>query len=523
MAIQFKDYRSVYRPTGGPEIAQYLREKYETGKAELDLLEKTFAAIPTRPGDVHLKDLAKEKIDGKLSSIINTGRYEMSSMAITEAKNIMATDPGLMAAQETYTNRMKDVEFMENSTKNGKEYIDWGEEDWLTGVSYIETPEGEIKQKIYQPQATQMYNYNKEQMKMLKTIKADWSGISSNKAMQIAETLLQNYLVPDNRIGSQQYQYLALKTSIKDLKDKDKEGEDGYGSAEDEKHEAIVNHIRKEFQNITAQYIHVKKSEETQNKTKTIDQKYSTALYDPTLHAKTMKVVQGVNQTDAISHYAQLNSKKFDFGGSQSKEDKMFALKLLENYERSALTNSEEFANGTINQDDVDKYMYMKYGWVQNSQFAEVASVIDYLTQDLGTFTRITGGKFGKLQDKNIGEEAIDAATWGLTGHVAKKGFEFVVGKKFKMLKRFGVVLFGTKLAHDVATNQLFNNYNNVRDGWTGDNFENQAEMLNYILSDVAWLNTKTNTDYEYDSAWPQVLDNAEALLDYRINGKGDL
>ena len=467
MAIQFKDYRSVYRPTGGPEIAQYLREKYETNKAELDLLEKTFAAIPTRPGDVHLKDLAKEKIDGKLSSIINTGRFEMANMAITESKNIIATDPGLLAAQTSYANRMKDVEFMQKSTQEGKEYIDWGEEDWLTGVSYIETNEGEITKRVYQPQATRMYNYNEEQMKMLETIKADWSGISNDKAMQIAETLLQNYLSPDNRIGSQQYQYLGLKTSIKDLKDKSKEGEEGYGSSEDEKHEAIVQHIRKQFQNITAQYIHAKKSESTINQTKTIDQKYSTSLFDPTKHIKTMKIVQGVNETDGVSHFSQLNNKKFDFGKTQTAEDKMFAIKLLENYERSALEKSEAFSTGEINQDDINKYMYMKYGWVQNSQFAEVSSVIDYLTQDLGTFNRITGGKFGKLQDKNVGEEAIDAATWGLSGQIAKKGFEMVVGKKFKALKKFGLLLAGGKFTHDVAVNQLFNNYNNVRDGWT--------------------------------------------------------
>jgi len=523
MAIQFKDYRSVYRPTGGPEIAQYLREKYETNKAELDLLEKTFAAIPTRPGDVHLKDLAKEKIDGKLNGIINTGRYEMAGMAITESKNIIATDPGLLAAQSSFTNRQKDVEFMEKSAQEGKEFIDWGEEDWLTGVSYIETEDGEIKQKIYQPQATRMYDYNAEQMKMLKTIKADWSGISADKSMQIAETLLMNYLSPDNRIGTQQYQYLGLKTSIKDLKDKDKEGEEGYGSAEDEKHEAIVNHIRKQFQNITAQYIHVKKSETTQNKTTTIDNDYSTALFDPTKHVKTMKIVQGVNNSNGISHYAQLNSKKFDFGKTQNPEDKMFAMKLLENYERSALLNSEDFANGKITNEEIDKYMYMKYGWVQNSQFAEVASIIDYLTQDLGTISRITGGKFGKLQDKNLGETAVDATIWGMTSHVSKKVIEHVVGKKFKMLSKLGLVVTGSKAMYDIAVNQLFNNYNNVRDGWTGDNFDSQAEMLNYILSDVAWLNTKTNTQYEYDSAWPTVLGNAEALLDFRVNGKGDL
>ena len=255
--IEFAPYQSQYVPTMRPEIAQMLRERYDKNRQETSLVQQMLSSIETRPMDSVFKDEVATKIDDELGSIIESGRYELGSVALMNAQNILQTDKNLLAAQQSYKNRMADLEFLQSKGQEAP-VIDWGKAEWESQASMVMDEEsGEYVPNVYQSQATTMYDYGKEKRSMLKTISADWSGISPDKAAVIAESLLNTYLSGTNAIGNQEVQYLS-QFQYKDVEDQEK------------REKTIINKLRQDFQNLTLQYVHQKSSETTIGSSKEI-------------------------------------------------------------------------------------------------------------------------------------------------------------------------------------------------------------------------------------------------------------
>ena len=514
MALQYKDANSVYTSTGSKEVALMLRERYDKNRDQADLLQLMMAQLQTRPGDVGLKDQAEEKINAELGNVIETGRYEMATAALGSAQNIFQSDKGLQLANASYKNRQEEVAWINENNKD-KTVLDWGGEDYKTGVSYyLDKETNTMVENVYQAQAEIMEDYGAEQRKMLQTISADWTGISQNKADQIAWMLTQTYLSSDNRVGTQQYKYLTQLTGLKDLEDDDK------------KHEAAVDHVYNQFRSLTHQYIHSKKTEATVNNANSLQTGLEGFFKGSAIDKGNLAFDLNSTVQSAGEYLQNVQNIKynFDFVEGQSVDLLAYAEanEILKMNDKKALEESGQFSD-----EEISRHLLLKYGSADNPEYAPLAGLVDYLTAETSGLSWVTGDKFGPL-NQGIGETLFDASASGLTAYTGTSVLQgiwnyFGPSKKIKLAKTVGGLIFMGKGGYDVATENLFNHFNNVRDPNWGIGL-NEEEKLVRILNDVDWVNEKLGTNYSLnDPTYKQAIINAKGLLAYRMNGGDDM
>jgi len=510
MALQnvYKDPVSVYNSTGNKEIALMLRQRYDQNRDRTDLLQQMMASVQTRPGDISIKDNVAAKIDTELGNVIETGRFEMATAAIGSSENIFKTDRGLILAQQSYNNRQGELQWMqENSTS--ETVLDWGKESYNSGVSYYQDEKtGEWVENVYQPQAEIMEDYGKEQRAMLKTISADWTGISAAKADDIAWMLTQVYLSDDNRVGKQQYRYLTALGPFKDMPD------------EDEKHTSAITHVYDQFRALTNQYIHTKKSQNTVNNVKTLNQNNVKGLegFWAGKHLDKGNVSRDLDSSNP-GYMDHLDDVYWDFNPNTPQDPRALqeSIEVLKSSDRAALR-----AQGK-NEEEINEYLLLKYGTGDHPEFSPLMGLVDYLT--VQTESDIFGDAFGNL-NPGIVEQGVDALStagtaWG-GAQVAQGLYNFTFGKKLKVANKVFKYVFLGKGAYDVVTENLLGEYNNVRDTDWGIGLNDEEKLLR-ILTDVDWVNKKLNTNYSADDPYyKQAINNALGLLEYRKNMGGD-
>ena len=472
MALQYKDANSVYTSTGSKEVALMLRERYDKNRDQADLLQLMMGQLQTRPGDVGLKDQAEEKINAELGNVIETGRYEMATAALGSAQNIFQSDKGLQLANASYKNRQEEVAWINENNKD-KTVLDWGAEDYKTGVSYyLDKETNTMVENVYQAQAEIMEDYGAEQRKMLKTISADWTGISKNKADQIAMMLTQTYLSSDNRIGTQQYKYLTQLTGLRDLED------------EDEKHEAAVEHVYNQFRSLTNQYVHSKKTENTVNNVSSLQTGLEGFFKGSAIDKGNLAFDLNSTVQSAGEYLQNVQNIKYNFDFVEGQSVDLLAYseanEILKMNDRKALEESGQFSD-----EEISRHLLLKYGSADNPEFMPLAGLVDYLTAETSGLSWVTGDKFGPL-NQGIGETLFDASAAGLTGYTGTSVLQgiwnyFGPSKKIKMAKTVGGLIFMGKGGYDVATENLFNHFNNVRDPNWGIGL-NEEEKLVRIL-----------------------------------------
>ena len=510
MALQnvYKDPVSVYNSTGNKEIALMLRQRYDQNRDRTDLLQQMMASVQTRPGDISIKDNVSAKIDAELGNVIETGRFEMATAAIGSSENIFKTDRGLILAQQSYNNRQSELQWMqENSTS--ETVLDWGKESYNSGVSYYQDEKtGEWVENVYQPQAEIMEDYGKEQRAMLKTISADWTGISTAKADDIAWMLTQVYLSDDNRVGKQQYRYLTTLGPFKDMSD------------QDEKHESAIMHVYDQFRALTNQYVHTKKSESTVNNVKTLTANTIKGLegFWAGKHLDKGNVSRDLDSSNP-NYMDHLEDVYWDFNPNTPQDPRALAesIEVLKASDRAALR-----AQGK-NEEEINEYLLLKYGTGDHPKFAPLMGLVDYLTVE--TESDIFGDAFGNLNPGIVeqGMDALGTATTAWGGASILQGlYNWKFGKKLKVANKVFKYVFLGKGAYDVVTENLLDEYNNVRDTDWGIGLNDEEKLLR-ILTDVDWVNEKLNTNYSSDDPYyKQAINNALGLLEYRKNLGGD-
>ena len=499
---------SVYNSTGNKEIALMLRQRYDQNRDRTDLLQQMMASIQTRPGDAALKDNVISRINAELGNVIETGRYEMATAALGSSENIFKTDRGLLLAQQSYNNRQSEIQWMQDNAPT-ETILDWGKDDYNTGVSYYQNEEnGEWIENVYQPQAEVMEDYGKEQRAMLKTISADWTGISSAKADDIAFMLTQVYLSTDNRVGAQQYRYLTQLGPFKDMADPEEQAT------------AAFNHIYDQFRSLTHQYVHTKKAENKKNNVKSLNTKISEGLegYWAGKHLDKGNVSMDLDSSNP-DYMEHVENVYWDFNPNTPLDQRslMETIEILKASDRAALREQGK------NEAEINDYLLLKYGTGDHPDYAPLMGLVDYLT--VSTESDIFGDSFGKL-NPGVGEQVMEGVAAGGTAWTLGKGAEiawnFAFGKKIKLANKLFKFTFFGKTAFDVATENLLDEYNNVRDANWGIGLNDEQKLMR-ILSDVEWVNEKLNTNYSLDDPYyQQAINNALGFLEYRKTMGGD-
>ena len=172
MANKYSKYQlrpavSNYVDPGSVKVNEVLRARYDQNKAQKDLLDRTLAGINTLQGDQYIIENAKTDIRNKLSNIVASGAYEDAGLTIQETITDLAGNKGIQAAQMSYQNRQKELEFINQQRQAGIEVLDFGRFEGSSHNSYIQNEDGTYTTNIYQPLSEQKLAYDEKMKKMV--------------------------------------------------------------------------------------------------------------------------------------------------------------------------------------------------------------------------------------------------------------------------------------------------------------------------------------------------------------------
>jgi len=204
---ELRPYVSTYVNPYSVEVNTILRERYDNNKASVDLIDKTLGSKQVLEGDqVHI-DNAKSMVKNKFNRLTEFGDYENATLLVDEVMVNLETDKGLQYAQQSYLNRQKELEYIQEATMQGFNMLDFGQFNASDHQSYTQDENGAWTKNIYQPLVEKEHQYDQTIRNLIGTIRADASGVSQGKADRIAKGLLPGYL--DSFIGDQHFRKLT--------------------------------------------------------------------------------------------------------------------------------------------------------------------------------------------------------------------------------------------------------------------------------------------------------------------------
>ena len=145
--IQFPEYESMYVDLKRPEIAQTLAERYDKNKAEYDTLQRALGSVQTLKGDQPAIQNLKNRIEGTMSGVANSGAYEFGAMAVSDSVTDFMTDMDLKNASKSWENRQKELEVIAQRRANGLQSYDFGQRpviDPTTGLVMRDPKTGDV-------------------------------------------------------------------------------------------------------------------------------------------------------------------------------------------------------------------------------------------------------------------------------------------------------------------------------------------------------------------------------------------
>jgi len=164
--VQFPEYESMYVDLKRPEIAQGLSDRYDANKAEYDTLQRAIGSVQTLHGDKPVVQALANRVDGKMSGIVNSGAYEFGAMAVSDSVTDFMTDQNVLDSVKSWENRQKELEVIAERRANGLQTYDFGQVpviDPATGMAMRDPATGEVitqhvtdthvtaNQGVYQP------------------------------------------------------------------------------------------------------------------------------------------------------------------------------------------------------------------------------------------------------------------------------------------------------------------------------------------------------------------------------------
>ena len=164
--VQFPEYESMYVDLKRPEIAQGLSDRYDANKAEYDTLQRAIGSVQTLYGDKPTVQALANRVEGKMSGIVNSGAYEFGAMAVSDSVTDFMTDRKVLDSVKSWENRQKELEVIAERRANGLQTYDFGQVpviDPATGMAMRDPVTGEVitqhvtdthvtaNQGVYQP------------------------------------------------------------------------------------------------------------------------------------------------------------------------------------------------------------------------------------------------------------------------------------------------------------------------------------------------------------------------------------
>ena len=212
MANKYSKYKlnpavSNYVDPGSVKVNEILRERYDQNKGQKDLLDRTLASMSVLQGDQYLMENAKTGIRDQLSSIVSSGAYEDAGLLIQESITDLAGNKGVQAAQKSYENRQKELDFITKQRQAGVEILDFGKFKGAEHSSYTENEDGTYQTNVYQPLSESKLEYGEKMKGLFSNMKANSWGINSGDVGSAVNRMYGAYL--NSREGGQDFRRLV--------------------------------------------------------------------------------------------------------------------------------------------------------------------------------------------------------------------------------------------------------------------------------------------------------------------------
>ena len=212
MANKYSKYKlnpavSNYVDPGSVKVNEILRERYDQNKGQKDLLDRTLASMSVLQGDQYLMENAKTGIRDQLSSIVSSGAYEDAGLLIQESITDLAGNKGVQAAQKSYENRQKELDFITKQRQAGVEILDFGKFKGAEHSSYTENEDGTYQTNVYQPLSESKLEYGEKMKSLFSNMKANSWGINSGDVGSAVNRMYGAYL--NSREGGQDFRRLV--------------------------------------------------------------------------------------------------------------------------------------------------------------------------------------------------------------------------------------------------------------------------------------------------------------------------
>jgi len=496
---ELKPYVSTYTNPYSVEVNKVLRERYDQNKAKVDLIDQTLGAKQTLEGDRMHVDNAKGMVKTRFENLTAIGDYENAGLAVSEVVNLLESDRGLQLAQKSFAIREKELEHIRTAKINGFNMLDFGLGKVNEHQSYYQDEEsGAWVENVYEPLTEKEHSYSAHMQSLIKTIKADSSGVSQGKADRIAKGLLPTYL--DNYIGDQHYRNL---TQIEGMSDQE-----------------AKSTILQELESITDQYVHHTQTQSSLEGNKSfinyLTKKGSSEDGAMSFSLKGDDVgnyLINMNSNILNSEYASLSSDQKETSNRLAREGFMV--------ERGAAEGL--LAAGDITQDEFNKHMeYGMNGFRDHYKLRNITN--HYLSNEISSFEHTLQGEVKHHENLIVGLGT--TATIALARKLQGKKFSgkaklITLGATFLGAEAYSYIDRGVTAQSNVRTAG-----NHLQQLFSG---QSELEQLMENINDTEYLasrgvvHPKTGEAYNmHDPEFKALQEVIEANYTYRTQLGGD-
>ena len=226
---ELKPYVSMYTDPKTVQTAEVLRNRWEKGRQEYDLLQRTAGMTKVGNGDQWIKDEALGNISSNLSQVVQNNNFENAGAAISSSVNQFATNPKMLAALQTQKVREEYEAEKRKRVMNGEQILfdqevvmdpqtgqpmldELGQpvmqDRFETHTSWIEGEDGEMKANIYEPQGETKLGWDEKQLELVKNIAEDPVFLQE---LDASKSDVYGYLMHGKQISKQKANMIAEK------------------------------------------------------------------------------------------------------------------------------------------------------------------------------------------------------------------------------------------------------------------------------------------------------------------------
>jgi len=122
--FDFAPYESNFAKGRREELADRTRQEFDANKAEYDILQRTIGSLETTDFNKKYVDQMNADIEGTMQGVLETGRYDLASFAVSDSLTRYMTDNTVKNAVESFQTIKKEDQLIAANPNKYKKYYE---------------------------------------------------------------------------------------------------------------------------------------------------------------------------------------------------------------------------------------------------------------------------------------------------------------------------------------------------------------------------------------------------------------